>query len=306
MDRSKTSWSRVADWYDTYLKEEGTYQRDLILPNMLRLMDIKKSEAVLDLGCGQGFFSREFAIAGGTVTGVDVSKELIAIARRLSPPYVRFEAAPADRLESIQTGSLDKVAIVLALQNMENLKGVIRECRRVLKAGGNLYLVLNHPAFRVPRASSWDWDEKTGVQYRRVERYLSEATIKIQMRPGDKPDEYTISFHRPLQSYVKALTNAGFCVVRLEEWNSNRKSGPGPRAAAENRARQEIPLFLFIQACAWKEVVEREVDRSEDPRVERQPQKERQHVTASGPGIERGGRRDGGDRLPGRGPKLRP
>jgi hypothetical protein len=111
---------------------------------------------------------------------------------------------------------------------------------------------MTHPAFRIPKGSSWDWDPQTGLQYRRVERYLSETANKIQMHPGDKPDQVTLTFHRPLQVYVKHLTKAGFCVTRLEEWNSNKKSGPGPRAAEEDRARKEIPLFLFIQANAWK------------------------------------------------------
>ena len=252
MDRKRTSWGHVASWYDSYLKEEGTYQKDLILPNLLRLMDLKKGETVLDVACGQGFFSREFAGAGATVTGIDVSGELVEIARRLSPPYVHFEVAPASRLDVIQTGAFDKAAIVLALQNIEDLNGVLRECRRILKTGGDLYLVLNHPAFRAPKTSAWGWDEKTGAQYRRVERYLSETAVKIQMHPGDKPEDHTVSFHRPFQVYFKQLAKAGFCVVRLEEWNSSRKSGPGPRAAAENRARSEIPLFLLIQACAWK------------------------------------------------------
>lgn len=252
MDRNKTSWGHVASWYDSYLKEEGTYQKELILPNLLRLMDLKKDDTVLDVGCGQGFFSREFANAGATVAGADVSKELIDIARRLSPPYIRFEVAPANKLEFVQTGTFDKAAIVLALQNIEDVRGALSECRRALKPDGSLYLVLNHPAFRVPKASEWGWDEKTGAQYRRVERYLSESAVKIQMHPGDRPQDNTLSFHRPLQVYFKQLAKAGFCVVRLEEWNSNRKSGPGPRAEAENKARSEIPLFLFIQASAWK------------------------------------------------------
>jgi len=251
-DQRKTSWGHVADWYDSYLREEATYQKEVILPNLLRLMDIRKGESVLDLGCGQGFFTREFASAGARVTGVDIAEELIATARRLSPPYIRYVVASADDLDFAEPGSFDKVAIVLALQNMSNLKGVVTECRRVLKDDRDLYLVLNHPAFRIPKASSWGWDERAGIQYRRIDRYLSESAAKIQMHPGDRPDEYTWSFHRPLQSYMKALTKAGFCVVRLEEWNSNRKSQPGPRAQAENRARQEIPLFLFIQAHAWK------------------------------------------------------
>jgi ubiquinone/menaquinone biosynthesis C-methylase UbiE len=252
MDRKRTSWGHVADWYDSYMRLEGTYQKELILPNLLRLMELKKGEAVLDLACGQGFFAREFSAAGAEVTGVDLSKELIGIAKRLSPPYIRYHVGSADKLDFLQPGTFDKVSIVLAIQNIENAKGVFEEARRVLKPGGYLYLVTMHPAFRIPQGSSWDWDPKTGSQYRRVDRYLSESAVKIKMHPGSRPHEVTLTFHRPLQVYFKHLARAGFCVTRLEEWNSHKKSGPGPRAAEEDRARKEIPLFMFLQACAWK------------------------------------------------------
>lgn len=247
MNRTKTSWGHVADWYDSLLKEEGTYQKDLILPNLLRLMDIQESDRILDLACGQGFFSREFHRAGARVTGADISEEFIAMARKASPGDIDFVVTPADRLEHMSDSTFDKVVIVLSLQNVDNAKGVLDECRRVLKPEGHLYLVLNHPAFRIPKASGWEWDEKTGAQYRRVDRYLSESTVKIRMHPGDRPDEYTLSFHRPLQFYFKHICKAGFGVTKLEEWNSNRKSQPGPRAEAEDRARKEIPLFMFIE-----------------------------------------------------------
>jgi hypothetical protein len=42
--------------------------------------------------------------------------------------------------------------------------------------------------------------------------------------------------------------SAGFWIDALEEWPSLRTSQPGPRAAAENRARREIPLFLALRA----------------------------------------------------------
>ena len=87
-----------------------------------------------------------------------------------------------------------------------------------------------------------------GVQYRRVERYLSELHIPIQMHPGADPREKTLSFHRPLQSYAKALASAGFAIARIEEWNSHKKSQPGPHAKAEDLARKEIPLFLLLEA----------------------------------------------------------
>ena len=67
------------------------------------------------------------------------------------------------------------------------------------------------------------------------------------MHPGDNPKEVTTSFHRPLQFYSKSLFKNGFCITRIEEWNSFKKSEPGPRAQAEDKARKEIPLFLFIE-----------------------------------------------------------
>lgn len=256
MDKFKTSWSKVAKWYDNLLKEEGTYQKDLILPNLLRLLEIKKDETILDLACGQGFFARkiyeEFYKKGVRVIAADVSKELVVIAKKNSPKEIKFEVTPANNLNFLPANSVDKITLVMAIQNIEDVSGVFKECYRVLKLSGKLLIVMNHPAFRVPKESSWEYDEKNKIQYRRVDGYLSESKVKIQMHPGDKPSEYTISFHRPLQFYFKLLGKNNFCVSRLEEWNSNRKSQPGPRAVAEDKSRKEIPLFIFIEAVKIK------------------------------------------------------
>jgi ubiquinone/menaquinone biosynthesis C-methylase UbiE len=249
----KTSWEHVAEWYDRLLEGDGagTYQKELILPNLLRLMDLKPGDRVLDLACGQGFFTREFFKIAKNVTGVDASKTLIALAKEHSPSSghgkIDWQVAEADKLPFLKDGSIDKAVIVLALQNMEDIAGVFKECARVIKPGGSLFFVLNHPAFRIPKASGWGWDEKEKVQYRRIDRYISELKVPIDMHPGQKSGGgQTLSFHRPLQSYFKALGKAGFGVVGMEEWNSHKKSEPGPRAVAEDRARKEIPLFLCL------------------------------------------------------------
>ena len=243
-----TSWNRVAAWYGRLLEGEGTYQKDLILPNLLRLMALRRGEVVLDVACGPGFFSRELAAAGADVIGADASQKLIELARAEKVPGAKFYVAKADRLPFVKDGTADKAIIVLALQNIENAPAVLHECARALRPGGSLFLVLNHPAFRIPRASGWGWDDAGKIQYRRVDRYLSEMRTEIDMHPGTPGHEVTLSFHRPLQYYFKALGKAGFAVEALEEWNSNRKSGPGPRAKAEDAARKEIPLFLCLVA----------------------------------------------------------
>lgn len=248
MQKKKTSWGHVSGWYDKLIERgEDTYQRKVILPNLLRLMDIKKGETVLDLACGQGFFSREIAKEGASVIGVDISGELIKLARERVSLGIRFEISPADNLPFIQNNSVDTIVVVLAIQNIENIDGVFRECNRVLKQGGRFFIVMNHPVFRIPKESSWGWDEKLKMQYRRVNKYLSEVNAKIVMNPGARSSVHTVSFHRPLQLYFKKFSKNGFAVTRLEEWISHRKSEKGPRADAEDRARKEIPLFLCLE-----------------------------------------------------------
>jgi hypothetical protein len=78
---------------------------------------------------------------------------------------------------------------------------------------------------------------------------MSESREMIDMEPGKRgKGETTVSFHRPLQVYVKALAKAGFCIDGLEEWISPKKSEPGPRAKGEDTARKEFPLFLLMTA----------------------------------------------------------
>jgi len=255
MKKKNTSWGSVARWYDELVEgEAGTYQKELILPNLTRLLDIKRGDTILDFACGQGFFSREFANAGAIVTGVDISSELIALAKKRSPKQISFHIAPADNVHFLSDRSVDKITIVLALQNIENVQGALNECARILKKDGKLFIVLNHPAFRIPKRSSWGWDSEAKIQYRRIDNYLSESTERIAMHPGDRPHETTLSFHRPLQFYAKALAKAGLYITRIEEWNSHKKSEPGPRARAENIARKEIPLFLFLEAARYPSV----------------------------------------------------
>lgn len=251
--KKSTSWGRVAAWYDAHLKQPaGTYHREVLLPHLTRLMALKRGDRLLDLACGNGFFSREFFHQGAEVVGVDVAPELIALAKQQSPKEIAYHAAPANDLSFLQDGSFDVVLISLAIQNMEDVNGALAEAHRVLVPGGRLYMVMNHPAFRVPRASFWGFDSNgaggKGVQFRRIDQYMSESKKAIQMHPGDDPTETTVSFHRPLQFYFKGLHKNGFAVSRLEEWISHKKSVKGPKQAAEDRARKEIPLFLCLEA----------------------------------------------------------
>src|SRR3989338_7243610 len=132
--KQDTSWGEVAEWYGSLLDEKNTYQRELILPNLTSRMNIQKGETILDLACGEGFFSREFYKRGANVIGVDISRELIEIAKKKLEPNrlstkrkIEFFASPASRLNFIKDYTVDAITIILALQNFENIKEVLRE-----------------------------------------------------------------------------------------------------------------------------------------------------------------------------------
>ncbi len=217
---ASTSWGHVAPWYDQSVESPDSYQQGLILPNLLRLMDIKKDERLLDIACGQGMFSREFAHSGATVSGTDISSELIDIAEDKSRNLnANFYVAPANDQRMILDADFDKAACVLALQDIDDLSGTLKEAHRALKPGGLFYAVINHPAFRIPKRSAWGIDDAKRIQFRREDEYMSEARIRLDVHPGSKiKDAETTYFHRPLQVFFKALEKAGFVVVRLEEW----------------------------------------------------------------------------------------
>jgi ubiquinone/menaquinone biosynthesis C-methylase UbiE len=144
----------------------------VILPNLLRVVSPQKSQKILEIGCGEGFFAREFARAGAEVTASDISAELIEIGKKQGG-NVAYVVSKAQDLSWAKAETYDVVVAVLTLQNMERLEDVMREVRRVLKKDGRFIFVLNHPVVRFPKETHWGYDENENIQYRRLDAYLS-------------------------------------------------------------------------------------------------------------------------------------
>ena len=253
-----TSWENVATWYDAMIDEQrNDHYANVILPGTLRMLSPAAGQRMLDLACGQGVLSRMLAQLGCEVVGVDAAPSLVAAAKSRSrsertpnrPEFLVGDATGLDALK-LKPASFDSVICVMALANMDPLEPVFAAVRTLLVPGGKLVFVITHPAFRGHGQTSWGWDDRSGVQFRRVDGYLSSGSKQIQMHPGQAPDVMTTTFHRPLQTYIRQLAGAGLAVTDLQEWPALRHSQPGPRAEAENRSRREIPLFLAITATA--------------------------------------------------------
>lgn len=245
----KTDWNRVAEWYDKLVGDEGSeFHREIIFPGVLRLLAVQPGDPVLDVACGQGAFCRVLHEGGFRATGVDASPELIQHARQRSNPAISFFIGDARELTFLRQNFYAAAACILSIQNIDRMQPVFEGAARALVPNGRLVIVMMHPCFRAPKATHWGWDDERKVQYRRVDRYLLPRKEPIVTHPGLKDGSYTWTFHRPLQSYFKAIRGGGLLVDAMEEWTSHKVSDSGPRAAAENVARNEIPLFLALRA----------------------------------------------------------
>ena len=253
--KQKTDWSNVADWYDELVGSDGSeYQREVVFPGVLRLLGDVKGKRVLDVACGQGVLCRLMAAKGATAIGVDAAAPLIESARRQSPPaeagsptYFRGDARELSEIVALRDQPFDAAACVLAIQNIHPIQPVFDAVTKLLKPGGTFVIAMMHPAFRGAKESHWGWDDQANVQFRRVDRYLVPRKSPIYANPGKKDGNYTWTFHKPIGDYIAAGTKAGLLTDALEEWASHKASQPGPKAAAENTARKEIPLFMALR-----------------------------------------------------------
>ena len=244
-----TLWDQASRWYDSLVGGQGTnFQKDIIMPGVLRLLEVNKKDRVLDLACGQGVFSRYLSKKGINVEGLDSSAELLKYARLRSGSAIRYHVGDAAEAENFKENTFDGIACRMAIQNIQKMELLFKNVCRWLKPGKCFVFVMTHPCFRIPRQSHWGWDEEKKLEYRRVDHYMSETSVPILTPPFADPKSFTLTYHRPMQSYVYALVQAGLCVDAMEEWISNKNSMPGKRSKAENRARKEFPLFLALRA----------------------------------------------------------
>jgi ubiquinone/menaquinone biosynthesis C-methylase UbiE len=243
------SWQNVSGWYDKLVGKEGHYyHQQVILPGSKRLLNLDKNSSLLDFACGQGVLARQLP-EEVVYTGIDVASNLIKQAKQLDKNKNHtYLVADASLKLPISRVDYSHACIILALQNIKNPEGVIRNAQKHLRKDGKFLVVLNHPCFRIPRQTRWEIDQQNKIQYRRIDRYMTHMEIPITAHPGQaQKSEVTWTYHSPLSEYVKSLSEHGFVIEKLEEWISDKHS-VGDAAKMENRARKEFPLFLVLLA----------------------------------------------------------
>jgi 2-polyprenyl-3-methyl-5-hydroxy-6-metoxy-1,4-benzoquinol methylase len=247
-------WEHVGSWYDELVGQDGSeHHQNIIIPGVLRMLDLKAGDRLLDVACGQGVLCRAAAKTGVRAVGIDMAASLIDAANQRREDfsletYAQGDARNLGACPAVQSGGFDAAACVLAIANITPLSPVWQGIVAALKPGGRLAVVLLHPCFRIPKKSSWQWDQQQQVQHRLVDGYLTSEKIPIAMHPGSDPGQSTTTFHRPLQAYINTMGSAGLWIDHLEEWISGKMPPKGVRFNALDKSRREIPLFLALRA----------------------------------------------------------
>ncbi|MGH7982088.1 MAG: class I SAM-dependent methyltransferase [Candidatus Udaeobacter sp.] len=187
---------------------------------------------VLELGCGTGYFTRELARSGADVVAIDVSPELLEIAKaNCSAPNVRYEIQNAYEL-SYPDAVFHSVVGSSVLHHLE-IEEAIREIYRVLKPSGAIYFTepnMLNPQIAIQKNVPW-----------------------VKRKLGDSPDE-TAFFRWRLR---RLLEQKGYRDVRIVPFDFLHPKTPVPlvnRLDAVGRFLEDVPVIsefagsLYIRA----------------------------------------------------------
>jgi len=185
-------------------------------------MRVEPDARVLDIGCGSGWASRLLAdyAFNGRVTGIDISDEMVRVAREQSKSHahVDFQVASAEQLpfadnEFTQAFSME------SLYYYRNLPKALSEIHRVMKQGGLFCAVMD--LYRENEAThQWIDTLNVPVELLSIDDYRSLFIDAGFINIGDEriidprpvPDDYTGGSFKSREDFI-AYREAGSLMI---------------------------------------------------------------------------------------------
>jgi SAM-dependent methyltransferase len=136
----EASYDRIAAHYaEEYFKELERKPFDLEMLNDFAL-SVRAMGRVCEIGCGPGQVARYLQDRGVDMCGIDLSQEMVKVARRLNPD-ISFEQADMCALNSPDASLAGVIAFysIIHLKREEAPRALL-EMARVLKPGGRLLI----------------------------------------------------------------------------------------------------------------------------------------------------------------------
>jgi 2-polyprenyl-3-methyl-5-hydroxy-6-metoxy-1,4-benzoquinol methylase len=255
-EETRRAWDANASFWDERMGEGNDFFNVLQWPAIIRLLDPKPGQKILDIATGNGLTARRLAALGVEVHASDFSAELIRIAQSKSNPsnLINYQVVDATN-ESALLGAFgasapfDSALCNMALFDMADIEPLFHALPELLKPGGIFVFTLTHPAFNntscVHVAEEIDDEGEIKTVYSiKVSRYMtSYIGHGLAMRGQPKAQLY---FDRPLQDYLKLGFQNGFVLDGFEE-RAFPPDGPQKYPLSWGGKFSEIPPVLVAR-----------------------------------------------------------
>tara|TARA_Y100000310_G_scaffold6386_1_gene7210 strand:- start:1474 stop:2151 length:678 start_codon:yes stop_codon:yes gene_type:complete len=130
-------------WANTYDKEINP-SIDLEESKVIKLMNVKKGDYVLDVGCGTGRYTKIFTQQAAKVVGIDFSRNMLKVAKH-RVKKAEFKQTDITKKLPFPDKTFDKIVCSLVISHIQNISPVLKEMKRVLKDDGFIVLTTLHP-----------------------------------------------------------------------------------------------------------------------------------------------------------------
>ncbi len=200
------SWDKIREMFDAWAEKgsgAGMQEKHLHLGlAIIQEMPHDESDTILDLSCGEGWFSRYLAseiVPKGKVIGIDLSPQMIERAQKEydNPKNLTFQVATAEDL-SLEEQMVDHVVNIEAFYYYPDQVAAGHEIFRVLKPGGTFFVAIN---YYLENRHSHHWMDLIDVSMhcKGVEQYntlfracgfidVGDQRIREEADPEGKPD----------------------------------------------------------------------------------------------------------------------
>lgn len=223
-------WDESAEAWVASMGEDGDFSRvDVLDKPMLERIRMGDFTSALDVGCGEGRFSRMLRGLGVPTIGIDPTARLIDEARRRDPDG-DYQLGSAEDLR-FSDDAFDLVVSYLTLIDIPDVAKAIAEMSRVLKPGGRL-LIANLTSFGT---AGDGWSKEPQPRFC-IDHYLDTRALRSEW-DGIR----IINWHRPLSYYMKLLLGEGLILRHFDE----PQPYGGKSAVAEKYRR--VPWLMLME-----------------------------------------------------------
>jgi len=222
---------------------DGWFYNELVeMPAMLDMLGRVNNKKVLDFGCGSGIYAKLLTKKGAKVSGFDISKTMLSIAKKENP---KLDLRLGSGYKIPFTEEFDIVQASLVLDYLKDWDKVFKEVYRVLKPNGIFVFSIPNPV--VNGSTGVKIDEN---RYKIVHDYFKEElfyeTWGIDKGPRGNIEQIKVpNYHKTYETIIKTILRNGFEIIDYKDAvpiEKAKKLFPG-----RYYAYHKIPTF-----CVWK------------------------------------------------------